>query len=66
MAIREVEETLGEGLQRFPEEPYLLDAEAKLAGLLKDAPRALSAMNSAFDADPRNGYIALRLARSNT
>ena len=64
MAIREVEETLSEGLQQFPEEPYLLDAEAKLARLLKDAPRALSAMKSAFEADPRNGNIALRLART--
>ena len=62
--IHEAEETLAEGLQRFPCEPYLLDAEAKLADMLKDTPRALSAMRSAFEANPLSGYIAVRLARS--
>ena len=63
-AIREVEEALADGLQRFPGETYLLDAEARLAALLKDAPRALTAMTGAFQGNPLNGYIAVRLAGS--
>lgn len=63
-AIREVEESLADGLQRFPGEPYLLDTEARLADFLKDAPRALTAMRNAFESDSMNSYVAMRLARS--
>ena len=63
-AIREAEETLAEGLQRFPDESYLLDAEARLAAMLKDSSRALAAMKRAFESNPLNGYIAGRLARA--
>jgi len=41
----------------------LLSSEAKLAGLLRDSTRALSAMRSAFETDPRNSLIAVRLAK---
>jgi tetratricopeptide (TPR) repeat protein len=62
-AIREAEEALEEGLQRYPNDSFLLDAESKLAQLLKDSERALLAMKSAFHANPKSGYIAARLAR---
>lgn len=63
-AIRSAEESVSEGLQRFPDDSYLLSSEASLATLLKDSPRALAAMRTAFKTNPRNGYIASRLAKS--
>ena len=63
-AIRSVEDSLLDGLQRFPDDPYLLTSEAQLATLLKDSARAISAMRSAFKTNPRNSVIAVRLAKS--
>ena len=63
-AIRSVEDSLLDGLQRFPEDSYLLSSEAELATLLRDSTRAISAMRSAFKTNPRNGVIAVRLAKS--
>ena len=63
-AIRFVEDTLTEGLQRFPDDGYLRSAEAELATLLRDSGRAIAAMRSAFKTNPRNGAIAVRLAKS--
>ena len=62
-AIREVEEALSDGLQRLPGDSYLLDAEARLAQMLQNSERALAAMEKAFEANPRNAYIASRLAK---
>ena len=62
-AIREAEEALEDGLQRYPNDSYLMDAESKLAQLLKDSERALLAMKSAFQVNPQSAYIAARLAR---
>lgn len=63
-AIRAVEDSLLDALQRFPDDSYLLSSEAELAELLKDSSRALSAMRSAFKTNPRNSVIAVRLAKS--
>ena len=63
-AIRAVEDSLFDGLQRFPDDSYLLSSEAELAKLLKDSNRALSAMRSAFKTNPRNSIVAVRLAKS--
>lgn len=63
-AIRHAEEAVEDGLQRFPNDSYLLTAESTLAQLLQDSERALLAMRSAFQANPRNSYIAARLSRS--
>ena len=63
-AIRSVEGSLLDGLQRFPDDSYLLTSEAQLATLLNDSGRAISAMRSAFKTNPRNGAIAVRLAKS--
>ncbi len=51
-AIRSVEGSLFDGLQRFPDDSYLLTSEAQLATLLKDSARATSAIRSAFEANP--------------
>ena len=63
-AIRSVEDGLLDGLQRFPDDSHLLTSEAQLATLLQDSGRAISAMRSAFNTNPRNGTIAVRLAKS--
>jgi cold shock CspA family protein/tetratricopeptide (TPR) repeat protein len=63
-AIKSVEDSLLDGLQRFPDDPYLLTSEAQLATLLRDSARAITAMRSAFKTNPRNSVIAVRLAKS--
>lgn len=61
--VKEVEGQLFTASQMFPGDSYLLESEAALAKLLSDHERALTALAKAFDANPRNGYIALRLAQ---
>jgi hypothetical protein len=61
--IREVEGNLTEGLQRLPGDPYLLSAEAELAGLLRDSDRVFETLKEAFKANPRNAFVAGRLAK---
>lgn len=61
--VSSIEQTLSEGLQRFPESPHLLDAESRLADLLNDSERALSALQSAFEANRRNSWFATRISR---
>lgn len=61
--IRAVEESLSEGLQRFPGDSYLLSLEADLARLLKEHERASGALSRAFKANPGRSYVAVRLAR---
>ncbi len=61
--VANAEEVLAKGLQLFPKDSYLLDAEHKLASLLKDSARALTALKDAFDTNPRNAYLAARLAK---
>jgi hypothetical protein len=63
-SIRAVEDSLGDGLQRFSDDAYLLSSEAELATVLKDSTRAISAMRTAFKSNPRNSVIAVRLAKS--
>jgi tetratricopeptide (TPR) repeat protein len=60
--VKEIENTLSEGLQRFPGDSYLLEAEAVLAKLLDDSARALSALERAFAANPRSAFLAIRLS----
>ena len=62
-AIREGEETIQQGLQKFPGDPYLLSAEAEWANLLSDNNRAIVALRAAFQANVHNSFIAVRLAK---
>jgi len=62
-AVRQVEQVLERGLQEFPDEPRFATAEADFARLLRDQPRSLAALKAAFAANPRDPYIATRLAR---
>lgn len=61
--LKALENVLAEGLQRFPGDSHLLGADAKLANLLNESSRAVGALKTAFNANPRNGFIASQLAR---
>jgi len=61
--LQEIEETLQQGLQRFPGSDYLLSAEADLGELLADKERARDALAAAFQQNRRSPFIAGRLAR---
>lgn len=60
--IKDIEMNLYDGVQRFPGDPFLLEAESQLARFLADSIRVHSSLKSAFEANPRNSFIALRLA----
>lgn len=60
--IREAERTLLESTQRCPNEELFLQAEAELGKLIGDDSRAFHAMEKAFRKNPRDPYIACRLA----
>ena len=62
-AIRALEKDLNVGLQRFPDDEYLLDAEAKLAALVRDDTRALKSLQKAFRGNPTSPFVAKGLAR---
>jgi tetratricopeptide (TPR) repeat protein len=60
--VNRIEKNLTSGLQQFPGDSYLLTAESSLADLLKDLPRVVESLCQAFEANPRTGFIAIRLA----
>lgn len=60
--VKEVENQLFSASQMFPGDSYLSESESELAKILKDDKRALQAMTKAFEANPRNAFIALRLS----
>jgi tetratricopeptide (TPR) repeat protein len=59
-----IEKLLQAGLQRFPEDTYLLEAESQFAEIIADSERALKALADAFEQNPRSSFVALRLSRS--
>jgi cold shock CspA family protein len=61
--VKDAESRLFDAQQEFPGDSHLLDAESRLAEILKDNARATNALSKAFDANPRNAIIAVRLAR---
>ena len=62
-AVKEVEEAIQQGLQRFPDDPYILVAESQLGNLLADDDRSEAALQAAFARNPNNPFIAVRLAK---
>jgi cold shock CspA family protein len=62
-AVREAEDALRQGLQRFPADDRLLTEEANLSDALHNEQRALTALRRAFDKNSRSELVALRLAR---
>ena len=61
--VRRSEETIQKGLQRFPDDQFLLTAEARLARVLEDESRANTILQKAFETNPRSSYLAVRLSR---
>ena len=62
-SIRALEKDLDVGLQRFPDDEYLLDAESKLAALVRDDARAMQSLQKAFRGNPTSRFVAKGLAR---
>lgn len=62
--ISETEKILSDGLQQFPENSYLLDADAQIAELISDSDRVYKSLYRAFETNNRNSFVALRLART--
>ncbi len=63
-AVEEAEQSLEDGLQRFPQSEYMLEAEAELSKVIVDEERATKALERAFAANPRSSFIAVRLAKT--
>ena len=62
-AAKEAETALEKGLQAFPESSLLMTAEASFHDLLNEKKQALAALKRAFDKNPRQDWLAARLAR---
>jgi tetratricopeptide (TPR) repeat protein len=62
-AIRSVETILHRSLQQYPDDTFLLSAEADYSRVLKDHGRSFSALKRAYEANRRDTYIASRLAQ---
>jgi tetratricopeptide (TPR) repeat protein len=60
--IGELEKLLSEARTRFPDDSYLLEAEATLSQSLNRHPKALATLQQAFAINRGNAFIALRLA----
>ncbi|MBA4794398.1 MAG: SIR2 family protein [Phenylobacterium sp.] len=65
-AVQDAESVIRAGLSRYPTEPYLLMAEAELAGKLRNADRALVSLARAFQSNPKAELVANRLALLHT
>ncbi len=61
-AIREAEKGFESARQRYPGDRYILTTEAEFAKLLEDHERSFDALMHARTANPRDPYIASRLA----
>lgn len=58
-----IERDLKEGLQRFPNDSFLLEQEAKLAKQLSESGRVFDSLQKSFAGNQRNGHVAMQLAR---
>jgi hypothetical protein len=61
--MSDLERNLNDGLQRWPDDVYLMGIRAKLFTVLSKHPQALAMLRAAFKKAPANEYVALRLAR---
>jgi tetratricopeptide (TPR) repeat protein len=59
---REAERHLLEGKERFPDNAELQKAESKLHETLSESEKAFKALRKSFELNPRNPFIAIRLA----
>ena len=59
---RRTEQAISNGLQRFPNNAEIRQAEARYAGVTIDDARFVKALHRAFDLNPRNSMTAIRLS----
>lgn len=59
----QIESALADSLNRFPDNERLLNLESSFSDLIKDSPRAINALNSAYKKNPDSIYTLIRLAR---
>ena len=62
-AVKDVESVIHQGLQYFPESSELLSAEATFRDHLNQSDRAQQILEKAFNLNPRQDWLAVRLAR---
>jgi tetratricopeptide (TPR) repeat protein/cold shock CspA family protein len=62
-AIRKAEQAIETTRQKYPTDFLVETSEAELGKLLDDNQRSLDALQNAFRLNPRDPYIAIRLAR---
>lgn len=62
-SIKEAETTLQRGRLEFPGSSELLVAETEFRDLLDQTPKALGALEKAFQLNPRQDWLAIRLSR---
>ena len=62
-ATKEAENAIRNGRAQFPDSPEMLAAEADFRDLLNQAPQALNALERAFALNPRQDWLAIRLAK---
>ena len=62
-AAKETETTIQRSLQRFPESPELLSVEATFREFLNQTDKARHALERAFNLNPRQDWLAVRLSR---
>jgi tetratricopeptide (TPR) repeat protein len=61
-AVRDIEKILEETKQNYPENTFVNNLEAEFAKLIGNDERAFKALVIAFEANPRDSYIATRLS----
>jgi len=61
--IKEIEDSITKASQRFPDNSFIFEAEARFCKLINDNPKALDSLKKAFSINKRSPYIAIRLAR---
>jgi tetratricopeptide (TPR) repeat protein len=63
-SVKVAEAAIARGLQEFPENAEILSAEASLREALKQGQQAQQALEKAFRSNPRQDWLAVRLARN--
>lgn len=59
---KDIEKELSQGLQKFPMDSVLLSLDSQFASLIMESERAITSLQKSFEANPRNAYVAMRLA----
>lgn len=62
--IKDIERTLELTKQRFPEQEFILDVEARFKELIEQEPAALKILAKAFSLNMASPYIALRYSKT--